>query len=119
MYSDFKPNSISKVQQLTVENFSNSSGIGYETTRHLANHGATVYLACRTEDRARAAIAKLEEGLPENAKDKNRLKFLQVDLGDMHSVKRAADKFMEQETRLDVLSTLLTYIINKLNAKNA
>ncbi|VDC05280.1 unnamed protein product [Peniophora sp. CBMAI 1063] len=78
------------------------SGLGYETTKELAKHGATVYLACRTEDRAVAAIAKLEEEVPE-IKGKDRLHFIQVDMGNMQSVKRAAEEFVQKEKRLDVL----------------
>lgn len=78
------------------------SGLGYVTTRHLARHGAKVYLACRSEDRTLAAIAKLEEEVPE-IKGKERLRFIQVDMGNMQSVKRAAEEFIQKEKRLDVL----------------
>jgi len=79
-----------------------SSGIGYETAKHLAAHGATVYLACRSEERANAAIVRIEAAVPD-VKGQDRLKFLQIDMGDTHSVRRAAEEFMERETRLDVL----------------
>ncbi|KAI0033030.1 NAD-P-binding protein [Vararia minispora EC-137] len=78
------------------------SGIGYEATKQIAAHGATVYLACRTKDRTDAAIAQLEKDMPKLA-GTSQLRFLEIDLGDMRSVKRAADEFMKQETRLDVL----------------
>ncbi|KZV71192.1 NAD-P-binding protein [Peniophora sp. CONT] len=78
------------------------SGIGYATTKELARHGAKVYLACRTEDRALAAITKLEEEVPD-IKGKDRLHFIQVDMSNMRSVKRAAEEFIQKERRLDVL----------------
>lgn len=37
------------------------------------------------------------------AKGADRLRFLHVDLGDMRSVRRAGEEFMEKEKRLDVL----------------
>ena len=78
------------------------SGIGYVTTKELARHGAKVYLACRSEDRALAAIEKLEGEVSE-IKGKDRLHFIQVDMGNMQSVKRAAAEFIQKEKRLDVL----------------
>ena len=35
-----------------------NSGLGLETTRELARHGARVVLACRSLEKARAAIAR-------------------------------------------------------------
>jgi NAD(P)-dependent dehydrogenase (short-subunit alcohol dehydrogenase family) len=71
----------------------------------LAAHGATVYLACRTKDKADTAIVRLEQEVPQLA-GADRLRFIQIDLGDMHSVKRAAGEFLARETRLDVLGAL-------------
>jgi retinol dehydrogenase-12 len=83
-----------------------SSGIGYETTKRLVEHGATVYLACRSKERTEAAIAKLEEEVP-SARGKGMLRVLVVDMGDTHAVRRAALEFMQREDRLDVLGGLL------------
>ena len=73
-------------------------------TKQLAAKGATVYLGCRSEERALASIDKLEDELPA-IQGLNRLQFLQVDMSSMRSVKRAADEFLKRETRLDVLCT--------------
>ena len=81
-----------------------SAGIGYQITKQLAAKGATVYLGCRSEERALASIDKLEDELPA-IQGLNRLQFLQVDMSSMRSVKRAADAFLKRETRLDVLCT--------------
>lgn len=83
-----------------------SAGIGYQITKQLAAKGATVYLACRSEQRALAAINKLEEEVA-GIEGKNRLQFLHVDMSSMDSVKRAAEEFLKRETRLDVLCALL------------
>ncbi|KAI0033031.1 NAD-P-binding protein [Vararia minispora EC-137] len=78
------------------------SGIGYETTKHLAVHGATVYLAVRSKSRAEAAVAKLEKDAP-GAKGGDRLRILLVDLASAHSIVRAAVEFKRREKKLDVL----------------
>ena len=41
-----------------------NSGIGRETVRQLAELGATVVLACRSKDKAREAMADIEQTLP-------------------------------------------------------
>lgn len=33
-----------------------NSGLGYETAKHLAQHGATVVLACRNMDKANECV---------------------------------------------------------------
>ncbi|KAH7916755.1 NAD(P)-binding protein [Hygrophoropsis aurantiaca] len=78
-----------------------SAGIGYSTVKHLARHGAKVYMAARSETRAKEAIEKLvAEGLgPGNGK----VIFLQLDLADPRNAKKAAEELMCKENRLDVL----------------
>ncbi|CCM02502.1 uncharacterized protein FIBRA_04604 [Fibroporia radiculosa] len=79
-----------------------SGGIGYATIQHLARHGAKVYMAARNEDKAKAAISRLHsEGLgPGNGE----VLFLKLDLSDPNDVRTAADEFMKDESRLDVLA---------------
>ena len=64
-----------------------NTGIGYETAKALLAKNAKVYLACRSEAKAQAAIAKLKEETGKEAL------FLQLDLGDLKAVKRAAEEF--------------------------
>lgn len=85
-----------------------SAGIGYQITKQLAAKGATIYLACRSEERASAAIGKLEDEVP-SIVGRNKLHFLQVDMSDVRSVRRAADEFVKRETRLDVLCAHALY----------
>lgn len=75
-----------------------NTGIGEVTARELAGAGAKVWLACRNEGRAREAMARIRDVHPDAD-----LHFLALDLGDLGSVRIAADAFLESEERLDVL----------------
>lgn len=61
-------------------------------------HDAKVYLAARSAVKAEAAIARLKK---ETGKED--IHFLQLDLGDLKSVRSAAETFLSAEPRLDVL----------------
>jgi protochlorophyllide reductase len=75
-----------------------NSGIGYETARALAEHGAHVILACRDDEKARRARDKLESEL-----ERSSLELLRLDLADLVSVRRAAADVLDQHARLDIL----------------
>jgi NAD(P)-dependent dehydrogenase (short-subunit alcohol dehydrogenase family) len=75
-----------------------NSGIGYETARALAGHGAHVILACRDEEKARQARDKMESEL-----ERSSLELLHLDLADLVSVRRAADEVLSVHARLDLL----------------
>jgi protochlorophyllide reductase len=75
-----------------------NSGIGYETARALADHGAHVILACRDHEKARQARDKLESELVRSS-----LEVLHLDLADLVSVRRAADQVLSAHARLDML----------------
>ncbi|KAJ7872781.1 NAD(P)-binding protein, partial [Mycena olivaceomarginata] len=72
-------------------------GVGKETVKALLQHNAKVYLAARSPEKAKEAINDLKSQTGKKAE------FLQLDLADLHSVKRAVQEFTEKETRLDVL----------------
>ena len=74
-----------------------NSGIGYETAKVLAGHGAHVILACRNDERGRRARDKLESEL-----DRSSLELLRLDLADLVSVRRAADAVLLDHARLDL-----------------
>lgn len=61
---------------------------------------ATVYIACRTESKALKAIDDIRAAAPES---RGRLEFIRLDLGDLRTVKPAAEAFLAKETRLHVL----------------
>ncbi|KAK4691420.1 hypothetical protein P7C71_g5577, partial [Lecanoromycetidae sp. Uapishka_2] len=78
-----------------------NSGIGFATAEQLASHGAKVYVATRSEAKAHAAIEKIYAN---NKQVKaGRLIFLLLDLADLDSVTKAAEIFLKEEDRLDVL----------------
>ncbi|RPD65672.1 NAD-P-binding protein [Lentinus tigrinus ALCF2SS1-7] len=78
-----------------------NSGIGFATVQHLARKGAKVYLTARNEERAKAALERLNaEGL---APGNGTVVWLELDLSDPRKAKKSAESFLEKETRLDVL----------------
>src|SRR3984957_11768299 len=75
-----------------------NSGIGFETARALAGHGAHVVMACRDQQKARRAADELENDL-----DRASIELLPLDLSDLVSVRRAAQQFLSEHARLDLL----------------
>ncbi|KAJ6476979.1 NAD(P)-binding protein [Mycena sanguinolenta] len=74
-----------------------NTGIGYQTAKELLLKGATVYLAARSAAKGIQAIDQLE------VETTRRAKFLELDLADLRSVRRAATEFLQQESTLDIL----------------
>lgn len=75
-----------------------NTGIGKETVRVLAGRGARVVIAGRSEERTRAAIREIAADTGNSDLD-----FLSLDLGDLASVRTAAETFLASGERLDVL----------------
>lgn len=74
-----------------------NTGLGYETARALALKGGQVWLACRSEQKAQAAMDRIKTLAP-NAK----LGFVALDLGDLEQVAQAAEH-IKSLGKLDVL----------------
>jgi NAD(P)-dependent dehydrogenase (short-subunit alcohol dehydrogenase family) len=74
-----------------------NSGIGFETARALAGHGAHVVLACRNQEKARQAAALRRDGAEAS------VAVLPLDLADLVSVRRAAEQFGAEHDHLDLL----------------
>lgn len=72
--------------------------------QYLARHGATVYLGARNEQKAQSAI----ETLTAAGLGSGKVHYAHIDMGDATEAKAAAEEFMQKETRLDVLSALLS-----------
>ncbi|KAF9465125.1 hypothetical protein BDZ94DRAFT_1307286 [Collybia nuda] len=73
------------------------AGIGKGTVQALLEHNAKVYIATRNQASAEAAIKELKALTGKDAH------FIHLDLEDLPSVRKAAEEFLKQETRLDVL----------------
>ncbi|CCE63991.1 hypothetical protein TPHA_0G01550 [Tetrapisispora phaffii CBS 4417] len=91
-----------------------NSGIGWYTVLHLYMHGFTVYIFGRNSVRVNKAIDKIIREAKhryETCKDPylksiihmGDIIYLHMDLSDLHSVDKAAKKFLKLETKLDVL----------------
>ncbi|KAI0341490.1 NAD-P-binding protein [Trametopsis cervina] len=72
-------------------------GIGKETTKALLNHNAKVYIASRSREKANAAIQELTEITGREPL------FLPLDLGNLRSVRQAAEEFLSKEQQLHIL----------------
>ena len=75
-----------------------NSGLGFETARALAQHGASVILACRNLDKANQAAGKI---LSHDIAGSVRI--MELDLGDLESVRSFAEAFKAKYDRLDLL----------------
>jgi NAD(P)-dependent dehydrogenase (short-subunit alcohol dehydrogenase family) len=75
-----------------------NSGIGYEAALGLAKRKADVVLACRNQDKAKAAADRIHDEAPTA-----RLELIPLDLSDLSSVRAFADSFRERYSQLNVL----------------
>ncbi|KZV64898.1 NAD-P-binding protein [Peniophora sp. CONT] len=90
------PNLSGKVMLVTGGN----AGIGRAVSEVLVERDARVYVAARDVARGTEAVAAIRA---ETGKDEDHVRFLQLDLADLASVRRAADAFLAQEQVLHVL----------------
>ncbi|KAH6910230.1 hypothetical protein BKA70DRAFT_1272540 [Coprinopsis sp. MPI-PUGE-AT-0042] len=74
-----------------------NSGLGRDTVKSLLVKDARVYMACRSEEKAKAVIEELAKETGKTAL------FLKLELSDLGSVERAAEDFLQKEQRLDIL----------------
>ncbi|RHY90095.1 hypothetical protein DYB35_005935 [Aphanomyces astaci] len=77
-----------------------NNGIGLETARQLAKQGAHVVFACRSKERAEAAIKSVAKSVGASAAT---LQFLPLDLADSKSIRAFADLFRKSKLPLDIL----------------
>lgn len=74
-----------------------NTGIGKETVKALLSKNAKVYLAARSQNKAKAAIEDLKQTTGKEAI------FLLLDLSSLESVRAAAEEFLGKESELHVL----------------
>jgi len=87
-----------KLTGKTVIVTGSNTGIGKETAKELAKRGARVVLACRNAERGNAAVREIIE----DTKNENVVCQI-LDLSSLSSIKKFADDFNQNETRLDIL----------------
>ena len=75
-----------------------STGLGEETTRALAAHGATVTMAVRDVERGEAAATRIRATVPDA-----RLELMALDLASLGDVRRFAREFLSSHDHLDLL----------------
>jgi NAD(P)-dependent dehydrogenase (short-subunit alcohol dehydrogenase family) len=72
-----------------------NKGIGFEVVRELARLGLRVFLGARNPKAGRAAAEKLSR--------EGEVIFLEIDVADVDSIRRAVEEFSRHSDRLDVL----------------
>ena len=75
-----------------------STGLGEETTRALAAHGATVTMAVRDPQRGAAAVERIRATVPDAE-----LTVMVLDLASLADVRRFAGEYLASHDHLDVL----------------
>jgi len=75
-----------------------NSGIGFETARFLALHGATVIMACRNLEKGQAAADQIRSQNP-----RGQVILQRLDLADLASVGQFAENYLAEFDRLDIL----------------
>ena len=75
------------------------SGLGFSSTKLLAEMEAKVVLTCRTLKRAEEARREIES----SSKNNLHIEAMELDLSDLKSIKTFATEFKKKQKRLDVL----------------
>jgi NAD(P)-dependent dehydrogenase (short-subunit alcohol dehydrogenase family) len=75
-----------------------NTGIGLATATGLAQRGGRVFVACRSAEKGRAAVAGISAGTGNDS-----VVFLPLDLADLASVRACADEFLARGEPLHVL----------------
>ena len=79
-----------------------AGGIGLETARVFANHGATVYVSARSASKCDEAIAAIRAATPVGGAEL-KLKPFVADLGSFKTIKAAVDAFLADNVPLHIL----------------
>lgn len=75
-----------------------NTGVGFATAQILAEHGATVVLACRDLNRGGAAKDRILQAQP-----KAHIAVVRLDLASLKSIRAAADEIRAEYPRIDLL----------------
>lgn len=85
-----------------------NSGIGKDMATYAAAKNATVYMLCRSKDRAEAARNEIVE---QTSNDK--IKILLADVGEISQVRRVAEELQSFETKVDCLVCNAGVLLNE------
>lgn len=80
-----------------------ASGVGYQLVSFLFHAGAKVYIAGRSEEKARQAIKEIQSSSQYDSASVASLQYLPLELDDLSTIKSSVDLFKRKESRLDVL----------------
>jgi NAD(P)-dependent dehydrogenase (short-subunit alcohol dehydrogenase family) len=97
MTRKFTENNVPDQSGSTVVITGANTGLGYEAARVLSGRGARVLIACRSQQKAEDAIARIEK-----QNGTVNISYVPLDLGDLSSVKQCAAQ-LQAEERIDVL----------------
>ena len=75
-----------------------NSGIGFEAAKAFARKGANTILACRSMDKAQAALAEIQAEIPDAQAE-----IMRLDLASQASIHQFAEAFKTKYDRLDIL----------------
>ncbi|MBQ4830230.1 SDR family oxidoreductase [Alteromonas sp. MMG017] len=76
-----------------------NTGAGFQATRILLSKGASVVMLNRNPSKSEAAIARLKSEFGDEAK----VSFIQLDLAELASVRRASKEILEKVPKIDAL----------------
>jgi NAD(P)-dependent dehydrogenase (short-subunit alcohol dehydrogenase family) len=75
-----------------------NSGIGFEAARMLAEKGAHVVLACRSQQKCEAALKRIADGNPSGS-----VELMLLDLASLEAIRAFSEAFSNHHDRLDLL----------------
>ncbi|MCP4363645.1 MAG: SDR family NAD(P)-dependent oxidoreductase [Chloroflexi bacterium] len=75
-----------------------NSGVGFEAAKEFARKGAQIILACRSMEKAEAALTEIQAEIPNTQAE-----IMQLDLASQASVHQFANEFKAKNDQLDVL----------------
>lgn len=97
----FDPKNIPELSGKVIIITGANGGLGYESLLHLApHHPSKIYLCARSQAKYDAAMKAISAAVP-NASDL--VKYLELDLTSLASVKAAVQMFLKENDRLDIL----------------
>src|SRR5690554_2144421 len=80
-----------------------SAGIGRVTAQQLADAGAHLFLACRSQEKTLRVIEEIKQSCREKGRPNEQIEFLPLDLASLESVRACAAAFLARELPLHVL----------------